>query len=272
MRPLAALPLIALLAACTTVEGTGRRQLNMYDPGDEVALGNEAYAEELKDAKVLPATDARTQRVQAIGKRIETAARQRTPGMANRMQWSWTVVDDPKNVNAWMVPGGKACVYTGMIDFVRNDDELAVVMGHEASHAIARHGTERLSEGNLLGLGVAATGAATGSQAAAQGASAAAQYLIAMPNSRKHEIEADELGLLIAAQAGYDPRTAIDLWRRMQSQGGSPPEFLSTHPSESTRIERLQALMPQATAIWQRARVDAAAPAATSAAPRSPQR
>jgi predicted Zn-dependent protease len=272
MRFLAALPLIALLAACTTVEGTGRKQLNFYSPSDEVALGNQAYAEELKNAKILPATDARVQRVQAIGRRIEVSARQRTPGMAQRMQWSWVVVDDPKTVNAWMVPGGKACVYSGMLDFAQSDDELAVVMGHEASHAIARHGTERMSEGNLLGLGVVATEVATGSSAAGQGASAAAQYLIALPHSRNQEIEADEMGLLIAAQAGYDPRTAIPLWKRMQSQGGSPPEFLSTHPSESTRIERLQALMPQATAIWQRAKANAAAPGATSAAPRSPPR
>jgi predicted Zn-dependent protease len=189
--------------------------------------------------------------------------------MANRMEWSWTVVDDPKTVNAWMVPGGKAAVYTGMIDFVRSDDELAVIMGHESSHAVARHGTERMSEGALLSAGVQATGAATGSSAAAQGAATAAQLLIALPHSRKQEIEADEMGLLVAAQAGYDPRAAIDLWRRMQAGGASPPEFLSTHPSESTRIERLQSLMPQATAVWQRARADAAATGATSVAPRS---
>jgi len=258
-----------LLAACTTVEGTGRKQLNLYSANDEVALGREAYAEELKGAKILPATDPRTQRVQAIGKRIEAAARKRYPQMANRMEWTWTVVDDPKTINAWMVPGGRAAVYTGMIDFARSDDELAVVMGHESCHAVARHGTERMSEGALLNAGVQATGAATGSQAAAQGASTAAQLLIALPHSRSQEIEADEMGLLVAAQAGYDPRTAIDLWKRMQANGGAPPEWLSTHPSESTRIERLQALMPQATAIWQRAKLDAAAPGATSAAPRS---
>lgn len=271
MRLPVALSLLLALAACTTVEGTGRKQFNMYSAGDEVELGNQAYAEELKGAKILPATDPRAQRVQAIGRRIEAAARQRTPGMANRMQWSWTVVDDPKTVNAWMVPGGKACVYTGMIDFAKSDDELAVVMGHEASHAIARHGTERMSQGTLLDVGVSAAGAASGSGAVQQGAATAATLLIALPHSRSQESEADEIGLFIAAQAGYDPHAAIDLWRRMQSQGGAPLEFLSTHPSEGTRIERLQALMPQANAIWQRAR-SGAAPAATSAAPRSPPR
>jgi predicted Zn-dependent protease len=270
MRRFIALTTSLLLAACTTVEGTGRRQLNVYSPSDEAALGREAYAEALQGAKILPASDPRSQRVQAIGKRIETAARARYPRMANQMEWTWTVVDDPKTVNAWMVPGGRAAVYTGMIDFARSDDELAVVMGHEACHAIARHGTERVSRGVLVGAGVQTVGAATGNGAAAQGAATAATLLVELPHSRDQEIEADEMGLLTAAQAGYDPRTAIDLWRRMQSQNGGSIEFLSTHPSESTRIERLQALMPQASAIWQRAR--AGAPATTSVEPRSPAR
>ncbi len=271
MRPLVLLPLL-MLVACTTVEGTGRQQMNLYSADQEAELGDEAFAEIMKDAKRLPPSDPRSRRVQAIGRRIEVAARQRTPNMASRMHWSWTVVDEPDTVNAWMLPGGKACVYTGMIDFARSDDELAVVMGHEASHAIARHGTERMSQGAALGLGAAAVGVATGSGAAQEGTSALAELLIARPHSRDQESEADELGLLIAAQAGYDPHTAIDLWRRMQTQGGSPPEFLSTHPSEATRIERLQRIMPKADAIWRSATGAAAAPAATSGAPRSPPR
>ena len=258
--------LVLLLAACTTVEGTGRKQLNMYSREDEAALGRQAYAEELKGQKILPDSDPRVQRVRAIGRRIEIAARQRQPGMASRMEWTWTVVDDPKTINAWMVPGGRAAVYTGMIDFARSDDELAVVMGHEASHAIARHGTERMSQGVLVGAGVAATGAATGSGAAQEGAAVAANLLINLPHSRDQEIEADEMGLMTAAQAGYDPRTAVDLWRRMQSRGGGPPEFLSTHPSEGTRIERLQALMPQAYELYKRSQGGAAASPATSGA------
>ena len=266
-----ALPVITLLlAACTTVEGTGRKQLNLYSASDEAALGREAYDEELKGAKILPDSDPRVQRVRAIGRRIEASARRRQPGMATRMEWTWTVVDDPKTINAWMVPGGRAAVYTGMIDFAKSDDELAVVMGHEASHAIARHGTERMSQGMLVGAGVAATGAATGSSAAEEGAGMAANLLISLPHSRDQEIEADEMGLMTAAQAGYDPRTAIDLWRRMQSRGGGPPEFLSTHPSEGTRIERLQALMPQAYQLYKRSTAnDAAAPATSAASPRS---
>jgi len=271
MRTLPSLVISALaLIGCTTVEGTGRKQLNVYAPEQEAALGREAYSEELKGKRILPDTDPRTQRVRAIGKRIETAARQRYPRMANRMEWTWSVVDEPNTINAWMVPGGRAAVYTGMVDFARSDDELAVVMGHEACHAIARHGTERASRGALVGAGAQIAGAATQNEGVAQGSAMAAQLLIEMPHGRDQEIEADEMGLLTAAQAGYDPRSAIDLWRRMQSQNGGSIEFLSTHPSESTRIERLQALMPQATAIWQRARADV--PATTSVAPRSPAR
>lgn len=267
--PILALP---LLAACTTVEGTGRAQLNMYSPDEEAALGDDAFAQLMKGAKLLPASDPRSRRVQAIGRRIEAAARERTPNMAARMRWSWTVADDPGMVNAWMLPGGRACVYTGMLDFVRSDDELAVVMGHEASHAIARHGTERMTQGGLLSLGVATVGATTGSGAAQETSSMLAEMLVARPHSRDQESEADELGLLIAAQAGYDPHAAITLWQRMQARGGSPPEFLSTHPSEATRLERLQAIMPKADAIWRRASGAAPAPAPTSAGARSPPR
>jgi predicted Zn-dependent protease len=267
MQWLRSILLLPVLIACTTVEGTGRKQLNIYSERDEASLGQQAYAEELKGAKILPESDPRVLRVRSIGKRIENAARQRYPRMANQMVWTWTVVDDPKMVNAWMVPGGRAAVYTGMIDFARSDDELAVVMGHEACHAIARHGTERVSHGTLIGTGTEIAGAAAGSPEVAQGSAMAAHLLLQLPHSRDQEIEADEMGLLTAAQAGYDPRSAIDLWRRMQSQNGGSIEFLSTHPSESTRIERLQALMPQATAIWQRARADA--PAASAVAPRS---
>jgi len=263
---LLALPLIA---ACTTVEGTGRKQVNFYSREDEAALGREAYEEELKGATILPDTDPRTQRVRAIGKRIEAAARQRQPGMSGRMQWTWTVVDDPKVINAWMVPGGRAAVYTGMIDFVKSDDELAVILGHEASHAIARHGTERASQGALVSTGVEVAGAASGEPAVGQGAAVAAMLGITLPFSRYQESEADDLGLLIAAQAGYDPRTAIDLWSRMQSRGSGGVEFLSTHPSEDTRIERLQRLMPQAAAIYQRATEGAPPSAPRAGVPRS---
>ena len=254
----ATLTVCATMAACTTVSGTGRKQFNVYSPSQENAMGAQAYEDEMKDAKVIssgPVFD----RVQKIGARIATAAKQRHPEIANTMVWKWTVIDDPKMVNAWMLPGGYGAVYTGLVNFVQSDDELAIVMGHEAAHAIARHGGERMTPGAAAQIGASAAGAATNSEAIAQGAAMGLQAGILLPYSRKQESEADELGLFIAAQAGYDPRSAISLWRRMQSQGGAKIEFLSTHPSEGTRIELLQQQMPQAYAIYKRTRVDGTA-------------
>ena len=247
-----------LCTACTTVSGTGRKQFNVYSTSQENAMGAQAYQAEMKDAKIIGSGPV-YERVQKIGARIATAAKQRHPEIANTMVWEWTVIDDPKMVNAWMLPGGYGAVYTGLVNFVQSDDELAVVMGHEAAHAIARHGGERMTHGAAAQLGANAAGVATNSEAVAQGAAIGLQAGLLLPYSRKHESEADELGLYIAAQAGYDPRSAITLWRRMQSQGGAKIEFLSTHPSEDTRIELLQQQMPQAYAIYKRTRVDGTA-------------
>ncbi|MCE9620103.1 MAG: M48 family metallopeptidase [Planctomycetes bacterium] len=255
-------------AACTTVAGTNRKQFNVYSTSEEKSMGQQAYQEEMKGAKVLssgPVND----RIQTIGARIAAAAKQRYPEMANSMAWQWTVVDDPKMVNAWMLPGGYGAVYTGIIDFAQSDDEIAVVMGHEASHAIARHGGERMSSGAAAQLGAAAAGAATNSSAVAQAAALGLQGGVLLPYSRMQESEADNLGLLIAAQAGYDPRTAITLWKRMQSRGGTTFEWLSTHPSEGTRIERLQEEMPEAYAIYKKTQGEksSAAPTAPAGTP-----
>ena len=259
-----------LCTACTTVSGTGRKQFNVYSTSQENAMGAQAYQEEMKDAKIIGSGPV-YERVQKIGARIATAAKQRHPEIANTMVWEWTVIDDPKMVNAWMLPGGYGAVYTGLVNFVQSDDELAVVMGHEAAHAIARHGGERMTHGAAAQLGANAAGVATNSEAVAQGAAIGLQAGLLLPYSRKHESEADELGLYIAAQAGYDPRSAITLWRRMQSQGGAKIEFLSTHPSEDTRIELLQQQMPQAYAIYKRTRVDGTATEAKDFANTKPQ-
>ena len=259
-----------LCTACTTVSGTGRKQFNVYSTSQENAMGAQAYQAEMKDAKIIGSGPV-YERVQKIGARIATAAKQRHPEIANTMVWEWTVIDDPKMVNAWMLPGGYGAVYTGLVNFVQSDDELAVVMGHEAAHAIARHGGERMTHGAAAQLGANAAGVATNSEAVAQGAAIGLQAGLLLPYSRKHESEADELGLYIAAQAGYDPRSAITLWRRMQSQGGAKIEFLSTHPSEDTRIELLQQQMPQAYAIYKRTRVDGTATEAKDFANTKPQ-
>jgi predicted Zn-dependent protease len=261
---LAAAAIAAVVLACSgcnIVSGTNRSQLNVLSESEEHRLGDEAYLEALGAKGVKRITSGPDHdRVQRIAARIEDASERLHPRAVRDFRWEWSVIEDDATVNAWALPGGKSAVYTGMLRMARNDDELAVVMGHEASHAIARHAGERIS-GNLVVQGaLQGAGAALGDMSpAAQQATMAALGLgsnvgVLLPWSRMQESEADELGLLIAADAGYDPRAAVDLWTRMGQQGGSPPEFLSTHPSEDTRIARLERLMPRAMQVYEAAR------------------
>jgi predicted Zn-dependent protease len=245
MRPTArlilALPLLAALATaggCNTVSGTKRSQLNVLSESDERELGEEAYQEALSEKGVKKVTSGPDyDRVQRVADRIEDASERLHAKAIRGFEWQWTVVNDDNMVNAWALPGGKSAVYTGMLRMAKSDDELAVVMGHEASHAIARHAGERISSNMVIQGALQGTSIALGDMSpAAQQATMAALGLgsnvgVLLPWSRMQESEADELGLLIAADAGYDPRSSIDLWTRMASQSGAPPEFLSTHPS-----------------------------------------
>jgi predicted Zn-dependent protease len=277
MRPTArlilALPLLAALVTaggCNTVSGTKRSQLNVLSESDERELGEEAYQEALSEKGVKKVTSGPDyDRVQRVADRIEDASERLHAKAVRGFEWQWTVVNDDNMVNAWALPGGKSAVYTGMLRMAKSDDELAVVMGHEASHAIARHAGERISSNMVIQGALQGTSIALGDMSpAAQQATMAALGLgsnvgVLLPWSRMQESEADELGLLIAADAGYDPRTSIDLWTRMASQSGAPPEFLSTHPSENTRIARLQKMMPKAMKLYQAAlERSGAAPAA----------
>ena len=277
MRPTArlilALPLLAALATaggCNTVSGTKRSQLNVLSESDERELGEEAYQEALSEKGVKKVTSGPDyDRVQRVADRIEDASERLHAKAVRGFEWQWTVVNDDNMVNAWALPGGKSAVYTGMLRMAKSDDELAVVMGHEASHAIARHAGERISSNMVIQGALQGTSMALGDMSpAAQQATMAALGLgsnvgVLLPWSRMQESEADELGLLIAADAGYDPRASIDLWTRMASQSGAPPEFLSTHPSENTRIARLQKMMPKAMKLYQAAlERSGAAPAA----------
>ncbi|RYY63961.1 MAG: M48 family peptidase, partial [Chitinophagaceae bacterium] len=166
--------------------------------------------------------------------------------------WEYNLVDS-KEVNAWCMPGGKIVVYTGILPITQNEAALAVVMGHEIAHALAKHGNERMSQ-TMVAQGIQVVGGvvtSTNSKVANifnNVYGPAAQVGVLLPNSRKQELEADKLGLNFAAMAGYNPQEAIPLWERMAKAGGDskPPEFLSTHPAESTRIQRLQQLMPEA--------------------------
>lgn len=243
--------LCALAVGCQTVPETGRSQFVMLSAADERQLGAAAYDEQLKGAKTITA-GADYERVQRVGARIAQASGRRYGAAVADFEWKFALIDTPE-VNAWMLPGGKSAVNTGLLRVATSDDELAVVMGHEAAHAIARHGAERISRGMatqvVFGV-VLATGEVdprlVGATAVAYGALGETAF------SRREESEADHIGLLIAADAGYDPRAAVGFWRKMSAQGGaSPPEFLSTHPSGETRAKRLDQLMPEAVRVYE---------------------
>ena len=238
---------------CQNVSGTGRSQLNAYSIDDEISLGDQAYSEML-EATTRITRGPRYEMVVEVTNRIAAAAGRLHPEIADRFDWEVVLIDDDEIVNAWALPGGKMAVYTGILPYTLNADGLAAVMGHEAAHAIARHGGENMTRQGLIGL--VAVGAAAALDADDQyvvGAAATAYGLLGEPAfSRSQESEADELGVFIAADAGYDPREAIALWQRMGARGGEPPEFLSTHPSSETRIRKLEALMPLALEVRRR--------------------
>lgn len=191
--------------------------------------------------------------LQRVGERIAYVA---APDMPNA-QWEFVVFDDDEQINAFAMPGGKVAVYTGIFKVAQTEDDLAVVVGHEIAHVAAGHGNERVSQQLLAAGGALALQIGTSDMddserqmlMAAYGAGATLGVIL--PYSRYHESEADEIGLIYAAKAGYDPRAAIGFWERMEAQkSGSPPEFLSTHPSGSTRVRKLTELMPRAYEIY----------------------
>jgi predicted Zn-dependent protease len=170
--------------------------------------------------------------------------------------WEFNLVESDE-INAWCMPGGKVVVYTGILPLTRDETGLAVVMGHEIAHAVAKHGAERVSHGLLVEFGGTALSAALSQKPQKTreiwmtAFGVGAQVGVMLPYSRTHETEADRLGLIFMAMAGYDPRTAVDFWTRMsQSGGGAPPEFLSTHPSDTTRIRNIESFMPEALSYY----------------------
>ena len=261
-----------MVVACNTVSGTSRSQLNILSPTEERQLGDEAYQEALSEKGVKTVTSGPDyDRVQRVATRIEDASERLHRNAVKDFEWQWTVIDEPATVNAWALPGGKSAVYTGLLKMAQTDDELAVVMGHEASHAIARHAGERISSNAIVQGAMQGTAVALGDMSpVAQQATMAALGLgsnvgVLLPWSRMQESEADNLGLMIAADAGYDPRSAITLWRRMSEKSGAPSEFLSTHPSDDTRIARLNKLMPKAMRLYEAALArDGGAPSSQS--------
>ena len=254
---------LATLAGCETNPYTGRSQLLMTSVSQEMQMGAQAYDQVKSDPKMRPSQDPReVEPVKRVAARIvEAAKRSKYAEMANQFQWEVTVIKDDKTPNAFALPGGKMAVYTGIFPMAKTEAGLAAVLGHEVVHALARHGAERMSQGQLTNAGLRIVGAAAGAaggggmlgQAAMAALGVGAQVGVLLPFSRKHESEADYIGILLAADAGYDPREAVTLWERMgqTSGGGAPSEFMSTHPSHGTRIDQLKRWMPEAMAIYQ---------------------
>lgn len=260
------------LVGCETNPYTGRKQLLMTSIGQEVQMGAQAFDQVKSDPKMKPSQDPReVEPVRRVAARIvEAAKRSKYAEMAQQFQWEVTIIKDDKIANAFALPGGKMAVYTGIFPMAKTEAGLAAVMGHEVVHALARHGAERMSQGQLTNTVLQVAGAAIGlsggnpllGQATMAALGAGAQVGVLLPFSRKHESEADYVGILLAADAGYDPRESVALWERMgqASGGGGQSEFLSTHPSHDTRIEQLKEWMPEAMAIYQKRTPVPAAP------------
>ncbi len=254
-KPLFTTALVLLVAACAT-SPTGRRQLMLVSEEQAISSSRQAYRQEMgkyqKEGKLV--TDPRVlERTRVITERLVAQAVKMRPDSA-QWQWSVQVIDDPKTVNAWCMAGGRMALYTGLIKQVDpTDDELAQVMGHEIAHALANHTAERMSTAMAANAGILAAGVMSDNpgQSMAVAASVAA-LAIKLPNSRAAETEADQIGIELAARAGYDPRAAITLWQKMAKVGGSsPPEWLSTHPSDASRQQRLGALAPKMMPYYQ---------------------
>lgn len=261
----AALCILAVsISGCTTNPYTGRWQFLAIPAGYETSLGEESYAQVLHDPKNKISTNPReVEPVRRVADRIiEVAKRSKYAETANSYKWEVSVIKDDKTANAFALPGGKIAVYTGLFPVAKSEAGLAAVMGHEVVHALARHGGERMSQGittqiALIGaaIGLSTSGIDPNSGGMAmQALGLGAQVGVLLPFSRKHESEADYIGLLFAAEAGYDPREAVRVWERMESRGGQQPsEFMSTHPSHGTRIQQLTEWMPEALALYEAA-------------------
>ncbi|MCU0323862.1 MAG: M48 family metallopeptidase [Spirosomaceae bacterium] len=260
-----AVALIALVIACTRVPITGRKQLSLISNAQIMGMSFTSYKEFLDSNKVV-SNGKDAEMIRRVGNRIKTAVenyliQNNYSQVIDGYQWQFELVQS-KDLNAWCMPGGKVVFYTGILPICQNEEGVAVVMGHEIAHAIASHGAERMSQA-YVAQGIT-TAAAVGGMIATKneqngqiigqvvGAITTGAYVL--PNSRKQESEADKLGLIFMAMAGYNPQNSVEFWQRMAKagQGGQkPPQWLSTHPSDETRISNLNALMPKAMAYYQ---------------------
>lgn len=251
--------LFILSAACKTNPFTGEKNFNFVSNSELFPVAFQQYDQFLQENQVVKGT-SEAQMVTRVGQKIKSAAEKYLnanghKGYLDDYKWEYNLVKDPA-VNAWCMPGGKIVVYTGILPIAKTEAGLATVMGHEVAHALVNHGAQRMSAETLqqlgaVGVGVATSGKSeTAQQLYMQAYGITTQYGAMLPFSRSHENEADEVGLTLMAIAGYNPEEAIDFWKRMDanSGGGAPPEFLSTHPSSTTRINHIKSLIPTAKA------------------------
>ena len=248
---------------CSTVPITGRKQLSLIPASQMQSLSYQQYGDFIKTAK-LSKDQSGIALVRRAGTNIQAAVEQyfaqnNMSKELNGYSWEFNLVDDPQ-VNAWCMPGGKVVVYSGILPITKDETGLAIVMGHEIAHAIARHGDERMSQELVTQLGGMAlqkaieTKPAVTQQLFMTAFGIGAQLGVLLPYSRLHESEADRLGLIFMAMAGYDPNQAVPFWQRMSelSKGQKPPEFLSTHPSDETRIKDIQKELPEAMKYYKK--------------------
>jgi len=246
-----------LQISCTEVEITGRQQFNIVPDSLINSMSFQSYNEFLGQHK-LSRNAEQTQMVKRVGSRIQAALERYCvenycSEKLDGYQWEFNLVEDP-NVNAWCMPGGKVVVYTGMLPIAQSEAGLAVVMGHEIAHAFAKHGSERMTQGLLLDMGGMALEKAVATRPAQTqelfklSYGLGTQLGVLLPYSRLHENEADQLGLIFMAMAGYDPHEAVAFWQRMSAEKKGPrlPQFLSTHPADETRIQNIKDLIPEA--------------------------
>lgn len=252
---LLSLVMVLLFAGCGSVPITGRKQLSLVSNQEVLSLSLQQYGEFIKSAPK-SADQKNTALVQKVGRNIAIAVETylKNNGYAEELKdysWEFNLVKS-SDVNAFCMPGGKIVVYEGILPYTQDETGLAVVLGHEVAHAVAKHANERMSNQIATEYGTAAVGAAlSGTSAGVQQAAAVAiglgsQYGILLPYSRKQELEADKLGLIFMAMAGYDPSASVSFWERMSQKGSGTPEFMSTHPSDNTRIQQIRKDLPEA--------------------------
>lgn len=245
------------IGGCSTVAITGRKQLNLIPDGEMLSMSSQQYNGFLKE-NPKSSDSAQARLVRKVGGRIQGAVEKyfRDKGLASELDgyaWEFNLVQSDE-VNAWCMPGGKVVFYSGILPVCQDETGIAVVMGHEVAHAVAKHGAERMSQGMLTQMGGMALSAALQSkpeqtqQLWMTAFGLGAQFGVLLPHSRGQESEADHLGLIFMAMAGYDPGSAVAFWQRMAAKSGGekPPEFMSTHPSDDTRINDIKALLPEA--------------------------